>query len=393
MRDMSTELIRDHLVAAETYSAYWDHREQRPADLGDEEIAYELLLHAGMHLRYSGDTHGIALLRQLPFEERERLAHAACSFLVAARHAEEAQRLAEDAMTDDAAGDEYEQYVYERDNIDVLLRMVTSIGGDVLSRSSEASSLFTQALDVQNALDTVLEEHIELTAMHAQTVLFLREHVVFQRDEPHAWWSARLERIRDRFYAPNDVDRFLERALAELGPVEHLVAQPISRKEVFADKLKPVIARVEGGAYKVQAWITEFRNQLLAVRLPGFQPALGGAGGAIEHLSFRVDDVARGVAPFHVSARVNEERNTLDMEFFGDEYGVGRLSWLPAATLLIRSVAQEERFSIDEKRGFVSATLKQVLPAPDTTFEIHDKEGARVCTLTLTLPEKDKPGN
>lgn len=378
MRDPRSELIRDHLATADMYTAYWEAVDTSPAGLSAEEIAYELLLHAGMHARYSGNTQGVQILRKLPNPERERLIAAACRSLIEADLSKQARCLAEEAMVDDAAGEEYEQYVYERDSVDVLLRMVAAVGGELLSRSPALNKVYLQALAAENALDEVLEAYAELTALHAQTVLFLRDQIVLDRDKPHAWWSARLERLREDFYAPTLVDYLVE-GLAEAA----------DERNKAAAKKPSLVARVAEGLYSMQAWMAEFRRELLALRLPEYQPAFGGAASKAEQLAFRVENASPDLDPFTVFGAINKESNTLDLEFFDRDGGLARLDWLPRSTLLIRSHPQEERFIIDEREGVARVALKDVPPTGDTTFEIRDRNDARVCTLVLVLPEEN----
>ena len=200
------ELVRDHAVAADLYAKYWAHSESRPEGMSDEEAGYFLLLHTGMLYRYTGDSKPIKILRALEFAKRERLVCAACHFLAASDYAEKAKQLAVAAETDEAAEEEFEQYVYERDQVDTLMRTIQLFSNDVLQSSNTAGKAYEEALQVELALDTVLEEHPGVTATCSQTVLGLKEYVVVDGDNSHAWWFFRLEQIMRNVLAPSDVE-------------------------------------------------------------------------------------------------------------------------------------------------------------------------------------------
>lgn len=381
MSDVKAQLVREHLILLEKYVAYWEEPALRPESMHNDDVAYELLLHAGHHMRFSGDFSILDLLKKRSFQEREQLVGGVFRLLVDARLAEQAEALAQEAMTDDSAGEEFEQYVYERDNVDVVLRVATYVGHEVLNLSREVDSLFFAARSAERALDRVLEEYSTLTALHSETVLFLREHIWRDPNKADRWWSVKLEKMRDELDAPFEFEWKLKKAVEQ-----EVIEKSLGTSSATQYPGLPAAARSSENVTSVRAWVADLLEKWRSIQQPGLTPALGGASSELKEFRLAPRDLAEGHATFTAYAVIDDEAGALIVEFFDEDLGLQKLPWIGFASLVVRSGDRERRYPIDPGDGVVEIGLGDVPGSPGVCMEVQDDQGNRICRLEFDGP-------
>ena len=177
------ELRTSHLREYRRNLRLWKQKQKAFEETSSEEVAYYLLLHAGMYARYSGGMP--KFLGTLEGDEKKCLLERASDWIGCADQGLlEAKKVAEAYRCGDEDEGGLDQWVFFRDEIDTIEKVV-----EVLEKGGLCHEMI---LYFSRGLDVVFGDYKQEVQEASQTISYLMDQIVYRCPLSCDWWGQRV---------------------------------------------------------------------------------------------------------------------------------------------------------------------------------------------------------